>query len=69
MLLWCGLLEFMHGIGDQSDSMGETDPITIQADLLRGSQHEGAHRIVAQQEAVPRDTQRVSQKGEKTLKN
>ncbi len=52
MLLLGGLLEFMQGIGDQGDGMGETESITIQANLLGGLQHEGAHRVVAQEHAI-----------------
>src|SRR6266568_7263815 len=51
-LLLGGLLELMYGIGDQGDGMSETEPITVQANLLGGLQHEGAHRIVAQEHAI-----------------
>ncbi|OLE00628.1 MAG: hypothetical protein AUI36_44345 [Cyanobacteria bacterium 13_1_40CM_2_61_4] len=51
-LLGGRLLEFMQGISDQGDGMSETEPITVQTDLLGGLQHEGAHGIVAQKDAI-----------------
>src|SRR5271157_1286971 len=47
-----GLLEFMDGISDQDERMGETEPITVQVHLLCGLQHECPHCIVAQEYAV-----------------
>src|SRR5271157_4077018 len=46
------LLEFMDGIGDQGDSMGETEPITVQTHLLCGLQHECSHCVVAQEHPI-----------------
>ena len=47
-----GLLEFMDGISDQDERMGETEPITVQVHLLCGLQHECPHGIVAQEHAI-----------------
>ncbi len=52
MLQRRGLLECMDGIGDQRERMGETEPITVQAYLLCGVQHECPHSIVAQEQAI-----------------
>ena len=46
-----GLLEFMDGIRDQDERMRETEPITVQAHLLCGVQHECSHGVVAQEHA------------------
>src|SRR6266700_2575997 len=47
-----GLLEFVDGISDQDERMGETEPITVHVHLRCGLQHECPHCIVAQEHAV-----------------
>src|SRR5260370_13308371 len=51
-LLWDRLLEFMDGISEQDERMGETEPITVQTHLLCGLQHECPYGIVAQEHAI-----------------